>query len=253
MQKQWHRLQPGQFRVPMPLAVLLAFCLLAWEWKWQRTSTGLMLAYHLMLRPGELTNALRMHLVLPCDLSGDMETGVLCIPRSKTSDRASRLQSVVIEDIEVLRMALAVFGNDEPRTPLLAGGMKAFLVRFQQLKNALGLEGTAFNPSSLRGGGATEYIRRTGNLGSLQLRGRWLSQKSMFHYLQMGLLASAYASLGREVQNRIHSLAMAAPHLLTQAIEKKLCSGSVEGQRVRSDIVSERGFETHGESEQALG
>eukprot|EP00971_Amphidinium_carterae_P175883 3486601-Amphidinium_carterae.1 len=193
-----------------------------------------------MLRPSELTNALRMHLVLPCDLSGDMETGVLSIPRSKTSDRASRLQSVVIEDVEVLRMALAVFGGDGPRTPLLAGGMRTFLVRFQQLKNALGLEGTAFNPSSLRGGGATEYIRRTGNLGSLQLRGRWLSQKSMFHYLQMGLSASAYASLGQEVQARIHTLASAAPHMLPPAVSKKLGSSSVEGQRVRRDAVNER-------------
>eukprot|EP00971_Amphidinium_carterae_P207280 4112323-Amphidinium_carterae.1 len=152
MQRQWQRLQP------------------AWHWEWYRESAVLMLGYHLMLRPSELTGALRHHLVLPCDLSGDMGSGVLCIPRSKT---------------------LAVFGGDQPRVPLIPGGMRAFLLRFQQLKTALGLEHTAFNPSSLRGGGATEYIRRTGNLGYLQLRGRWLNPKSMHHYLQMGLAATA--------------------------------------------------------------
>eukprot|EP00971_Amphidinium_carterae_P257862 5118367-Amphidinium_carterae.1 len=69
MQRQWHRLHPGQFRVPMPMAVLLALCTLAWHWSWRRVSASLLLAYHLMLRPAELTSALRMHLVLPCDLS----------------------------------------------------------------------------------------------------------------------------------------------------------------------------------------
>eukprot|EP00971_Amphidinium_carterae_P352636 6492684-Amphidinium_carterae.2 len=145
MQRQWQRLQPGQFRVPMPLSVLLAFCVLAWHWQWYRVAASLLLGYHLMLRPSELTGVLRHHLVLPCDLSGDMSSGVLCIPRSKTSDRASRLQSVVIEDGLILRVALAVFGRDLPRVPLMQGGMRMFLVRFQQLKQALGLEHTAFN------------------------------------------------------------------------------------------------------------
>eukprot|EP00971_Amphidinium_carterae_P185379 3680775-Amphidinium_carterae.1 len=194
MQKQWHCHQLGQFRVPMPLAVLLVLCAIAWRWQWKRLSTALMLCYHLMLRPSELMGTLRRHLVLPCDLSGDMASGVLCIPRSKTSDRAIRLQSVVIEDMLILRMALAVYGKDGPRTPLVPGGMRNFMLKFQQWKQALDLQDSPFNPSSLRGGGATEYIKRTGNLGDLQLRGRWLSSKSMRHYLQMGCSASAYAA-----------------------------------------------------------
>eukprot|EP00971_Amphidinium_carterae_P154135 3056926-Amphidinium_carterae.1 len=214
MQRHWQRLQPGQFRVPMPLAVLLSFVLLSWHWGWHRVSTSLLLGYHLMLRPSELTNALRQHLVLPCDLAGDMGSGVsgvLCVPKSKTSDRASRLQSIVIEDALVLRMALAVFGPDPPRVPLLSGGMRAFLIKFNQLKCALGLECSQFNPSSLRGGGATEYIRRTGNLGYLQLRGRWLSPKSMHHYLQMGLSATAYAAREDSTKQVLQTLAAVLP------------------------------------------
>eukprot|EP00971_Amphidinium_carterae_P011405 224588-Amphidinium_carterae.1 len=244
MQRQWQRLQPGQFRVPMPLTVLLAFCVLAWHWAWYRISAALLLGYHLMLRPGELTNALRHHLVLPCDLGGDMSSGVLCIPHSKTSDRASRLQSVVIEDWLVLRIALAVFGKDHPRAPLVPGGMKAFLMKFQQLKTALGLETTAFNPSSLRGGGATEYIRRTGNLGYLQLRGRWLNPKSMHHYLQMGLAATAYASLDSEVQQLVQSLAAAAPHIILPDVDVMLGSVPAEEKEWWRSTTSVKGFET---------
>eukprot|EP00971_Amphidinium_carterae_P204462 4057303-Amphidinium_carterae.1 len=128
MQRQWQRLQPGQFRVPMPLTILLSFCVLAWHWAWYRLSAALLLGYHLMLRPGELTNALRHHLVLPCDLGGDMSTGVLCIPRSKTSERASRLQSVVIEDWLRPTTGAAAAGRHEAiphRVPATEGSPRA--------------------------------------------------------------------------------------------------------------------------------
>eukprot|EP00971_Amphidinium_carterae_P118428 2346477-Amphidinium_carterae.1 len=245
MQRHWQRLQPGQFRVPMPLAVLLSFVLLSWDWGWRRVSASLLLGYHLMLRPSELTNALRQHLVLPCDLAGDMGSGVLCVPKSKTSDRASRLQSIVIEDTLVLRVALAAFGRDPPRVPLLAGGMRTFLTKFNQLKCALGLERSQFNPSSLRGGGATEYIRRTGNLGYLQLRGRWLSPKSMHHYLQMGLSATAYAALEESTKQTLQTLAAAAPHIIVPDAERLLRSGPVmEEQTGRRNATKSEAFET---------
>eukprot|EP00971_Amphidinium_carterae_P014800 292191-Amphidinium_carterae.1 len=59
--------------------------------------------------------------------SGDMASGVLCIPRL------------------ILRMALAVYGKDGPRAPLVPGGMHNFMLKFQQLKAALDLQDSPFN------------------------------------------------------------------------------------------------------------
>lgn len=72
MHRRWANLEPHEMRVPMPLEVLLALCVTAWTWGWQRTSVALLVGYHLILRPSELARVLRGHLALPSDVGGSL-------------------------------------------------------------------------------------------------------------------------------------------------------------------------------------
>eukprot|EP00971_Amphidinium_carterae_P349166 6490879-Amphidinium_carterae.1 len=160
----------------------------AWTRGLQRTATALLLGYHLLLRPAEIGEAKRGHLTLPGDTGGALDSGVFAIMRSKTSARTTLLQSVVIEDPKILLLAEHVYGADPPDCLWIRGGLLRLQRNFTKIKQILQLEGLPYTLGSLRAGGAVEYLRRTSNASGLQIRGRWMSQKSMYHYTQMTCL-----------------------------------------------------------------
>eukprot|EP00971_Amphidinium_carterae_P133606 2646129-Amphidinium_carterae.1 len=223
-QSQWQRVMPSRVRTPIPLEVMLAMCTLAFHWRWPRMGCAILLCFHALLRPGELANGMRQHLILPNDLGGSPSSGVYCIPRSKTSNRTVLLQSVVIEDSLLLGLLQHVYRFDGPTTTLVKGGMSSLLLRWDLLKHALDIHHSPWGLSSLRGGGAVEYVRRTGNVGYLRFRGRWFSDKSMLHYIQMGLSASAFCQLPTGTRNRIQLIASQAPALIFGSLDIDICS-----------------------------
>eukprot|EP00971_Amphidinium_carterae_P334952 6470529-Amphidinium_carterae.1 len=189
IQKQWQVLTPAETRTPLPVEVLLAIAVCGWVRGLRRTATALILGFHLMLRPAEIASAKRRHLTLPSDTGGALDSGVFAVMKSKTATRTTLLQSVVIEDDKVLSLAESVFGPDPPDCLWVRGGIATLQKNFVQLKDALALGRTPFTLGSLRAGGAVEYFRRTSNGSGLQVRGRWVSQRSMFHYTQLSLAA----------------------------------------------------------------
>eukprot|EP00971_Amphidinium_carterae_P343102 6482674-Amphidinium_carterae.1 len=218
IQTQWQRVMPSRVRSPIPLEVMLALSTLAFHWGWPRMGCAILLSFHALLRPSELANGLRRHIILPQDLGGSPSSGVYCIPRSKTSNRTVLLQSVVIEDQLLLGLLQYVYRFDGPSTTLMKGGMPSFVLRWDLLKRALDIQHSPWGLSSLRGGGAVEFIRRTGNVGYLRFRGRWFSDKSMLHYIQMGLSAAAFCELPGNTRKRIQLIASHAPALISGAL-----------------------------------
>eukprot|EP00971_Amphidinium_carterae_P309938 6159247-Amphidinium_carterae.1 len=213
IQKQWNSLAPSETRTPMPLEVLLALAVCAWVRGLQRTSIALLLGYHLLLRPAEIGSAKRRHLTLPSDTSGALDSGVFAIMKPKTA-RTTLLQSVVIEDPKILLLAEGVFGQDHPDCLWIRGGLARLQANFHSLKRALNIHSSPYTLGSLRAGGAVEYLRRTSNGVGLQIRGRWASQKSMFHYTQLSLAAVSVHSIPVETREKLFALARMASTLL---------------------------------------
>eukprot|EP00971_Amphidinium_carterae_P293525 5827487-Amphidinium_carterae.1 len=214
MQRQWCRITPMQTRTPLPLEILLAMCSVCVVWNWRLTAASLLLGFHLLLRPGELAAVLRHHLLLPTDVGGSLESGTLALPKTKTSNRGSRLQSVIIEDSGLLQIMDVAFGAMPARSLLCPGGLPVLAQKFAVLKKVLQLEHTPFSLASLRGGGSVHYMRTVGNVSWLQYRGRWESAKSMGHYLQAGTAMLSMAQIPEAAKARIKTLAQLAPTLL---------------------------------------
>eukprot|EP00971_Amphidinium_carterae_P028249 556251-Amphidinium_carterae.1 len=97
-QRVWNHSQVSAMRIPLPLEMVLAMAVVAHCWHRPRVAACLMLAFHCMLRPGEVANMRRRDLILPQDLHGTPWSGVVAITQSKTSTRFARMQSVIIED-----------------------------------------------------------------------------------------------------------------------------------------------------------
>eukprot|EP00971_Amphidinium_carterae_P336478 6472870-Amphidinium_carterae.1 len=193
LQKQWNQLSPSESRTPLPVEVLLALVSL--------------------LRPGEIGSAKRGHLTLPSDTSGALDSGVFAILKPKTA-RTTLLQSVVIEDPKLLLLSEAVLGEDPAESLWLRGGLPRLQSNFNFLKQALCLQRTPYTLGSLRAGGAVEFLRRTRDSAGLQIRGRWASQKSMFHYTQLSLAAVSVHNIPVVKRERIFALARMASTLL---------------------------------------
>eukprot|EP00971_Amphidinium_carterae_P333501 6468281-Amphidinium_carterae.2 len=227
-QRQWQRLAPVQMRPPMPTRVALALAVTAWVLDWRRSCLGLLLAFQALLRPSELAMLRRHHLILPRDLAGCDHALVVCITQSKTMQRTSRLQSVLVTDPVVVEMADCLLASDVPSAPLIRGGLKELHKKFEFLREQLCIQGGPFTLGTLRGGGAVFHIQACQSLALLQWKGRWTTERSVQHYLQVGLAAAALADVSTFARDRIVALSNLAPYILRpecNGLRKQFSSG----------------------------
>eukprot|EP00971_Amphidinium_carterae_P196339 3895684-Amphidinium_carterae.1 len=201
----------------MPARIALALAVTAWAVNWRRTALALLLAFQGLLRPGELAALRRQHILLPQDLAGSEQSLVICITQSKTTQRAARLQSVMVTDPIVVDLASCLLHHDAASAPLVRGGLRELHKKFAYLREALNLAVSPFTLGTLRGGGAIWHIQQSQSLAMLQWRGRWASERSVQHYLQLGLAATALASLEPETRKKIEAMAALAGALLDPA------------------------------------
>eukprot|EP00971_Amphidinium_carterae_P352181 6492466-Amphidinium_carterae.1 len=207
MQRQFARTRPLTMRPPIPVELLLALALVMWTQGQIRSSIGLMLGYHCLLRPAELCRLRRKDLLLSCDTAGSEWSGVVSIGQSKTTSRSARLQSVVIIDGPLLRLVTWLVHDDPPSRLLVPGGMLRLNQVFAWAKQALSVPANMFTLGGLRAGGSVDFLRATNNPHALQYRGRWESARSMFHYLQIGAGVSTYAQLSPTCLTVVQGLA----------------------------------------------
>eukprot|EP00971_Amphidinium_carterae_P091728 1815984-Amphidinium_carterae.1 len=156
----------------------------------------------------------RGHLTLPSNTGGAADSGVFAVMRSKTSSRTTLLQSVIVEDPKLLHLAEQLIGDDPHDSLWIRGGLARLQHNFTQLKRDLELHQTPYTLGSLRAGGTVEHMRRTNNSAGLQVRGRWISPKSMYHYTQMSLAAMSMSQLPADRRATVFKLASMASTLL---------------------------------------
>eukprot|EP00971_Amphidinium_carterae_P048987 965102-Amphidinium_carterae.1 len=92
----------------------------------------------------------------------------------------------------------------QPRTP---GGAMGLQKRFLKLKDMLGITSLAWTLASIRGGGCVHFALHSTDMDYWQWKGRWSTQKSMRHYLQMGLGVASFSRLEDAAKSRVMQLA----------------------------------------------
>ena len=214
--KKWQELMPPVIRTPVPEVVMRAIVATAVALGWPSFGLLVWLAFHALLRPGEVCALRRGHLRLTCDCGSD-QVGVVALTTSKTSTRSARIQSVMITDVWLLGLLNAYFGNWPALSPLCSGGSAAFSRRFLACLDRLGLK-NRFMPAGLRGGGAVHHFEIYENLGSLQFRGRWEAPRTLLHYLQQGMATTSFLGIHPVVRCKVESMAALAMTLLEGAV-----------------------------------
>ncbi len=105
------------------------------------------------------------------------------ILKPKTRKIGARRQHVMIEDRLLLRALKCFLRTLSARERIWPFSLATFGRRLERILEALGCPG-AFTPGGLRAGGATHFWMIYRDQGSVRLRGRWMSVRSLEHYLQ---------------------------------------------------------------------
>ena len=170
--------------VPLSPKVLRALSPAAFHRGWRRMGASLVLAFHALLRLGELLDATAQGFTI----APDGLSGILSLPFTEGGQRRGTVESVTLSGPFVLLLVqeeLRQLQGPDLFCPLSGG---QFRKRFACLLSDLSLISLGYRPYSLRRGGATEYFRTTGNLDLTADRGRWASLRTARIYLNEGQL-----------------------------------------------------------------
>ena len=204
----WGVLEPCEFRTPWPVFILLAIC----NWLCRRghfpAALGLLLAFHCLLRPGELCRLQLCHLMLPSQLRGiSRRIGIVVIELPKTRRRAATRQHVIIEDgylLDLLEWHCSRRRSPDARLFPSYARLKGLVA---MAFTALGLPPTLFTLGGLRSGGATQHYLEHENLSQLLRRGRWSNVKTLDHYVQEAAVVLVMLTIPPEVLKTLNELA----------------------------------------------
>ena len=144
---------------------------------------GTLLAFHCLLRVGELCALRREDFADAHDsrLGSEFKHAVVSIGKAKTG----RFQSVQITDSHVQGLVRAVVTDWAPKELLFPGGVDKYRSVFKRVCAELGLD-SRYVPHSLRHGGATRLHLTGMSLEDILMRGRWKSTSSARTYVQSG-------------------------------------------------------------------
>lgn len=148
-------------------------------------ATCLILAFHALLRTGELLQAT----CADCVIKGD--AGIIRLASTKTSKRFAADDALALTDpicIMLLQSLITIRKTQRlTHLPLWNGTPQAFRTRFNRLCQIFGLQAFGFRPYSLRRGGATALFQRSGSMEQTLLRGRWQNSRVARIYITDGL------------------------------------------------------------------
>lgn len=186
--RSWEAGEPCDARNPLPSAGLHAMLTVCADWCWDWVLGLIWLGFHALLRPGEFVALLRGDLIFPQQLGDAVGmSGVVRIRDPKTKKRTDEVQSVLIEEAALFEFLGAAFGDLPRDAPLFQWKEGAFISRLKYVIAEAGLADAAesgFTAGCLRAGGATHDWRAAQNFHRVRMRGRWVSDRSLEHYVQ---------------------------------------------------------------------
>ena len=213
----WVRAEPSVHHVAIPVPVIMAMVTTALVWGWVREASCLALGFAALLRPGELTGALRKDLLLPRDVGGTIKYGLLSIREPKSRFTHARHQSAKFDSADFIQVIDLGFGSLQDHERLWPYSPQTLRSRFREILIALKLptqstyELKALDLGSLRSGGATFIMQSTENSDLCRRRGRWANMKMMDIYVQETMALQFMRLI--PVQTRDHVLQIASAFL----------------------------------------
>ena len=182
----------------MPANVCLALVWWALETMQDvRLAASLALAFHCMLRTGE------MLAVTPANVSINADhCGVVALPFTKIGQRLGTQEAVSFNEPIVGLLLARACSQCPPQLPLLHSALefrRSFAFGCQQI----GVSNLNLKPYSLRRGGASHDFATLGNIQRTLHRGRWSSIATGRLYIKEGLALQTQMRLTKEGEAKV--------------------------------------------------
>lgn len=219
----WSRLEPNVHHVAAPFQIIMALLSVSLMWVWLPMAGAIAMMWGALLRPGELTSAIRKQLTLPSDLENTISFGILAITEPKTRFSAARHQAARLDIPDLLEVAEMAFSSMDLSQRIWPFSGQTLRLRFKDLLRAVGLpteKKDGLKPldlGSLRAGGATWTLQVTESGELCRRRGRWVSQKVMDLYIQEVPSLQYFNHVRPAVKSNVLTFARAFPSILEKA------------------------------------
>ena len=185
LMKTWTKNELPTRAVPLGAQSVLAFSGLFWAWEEFALSAGILLAFDLFLRTGELF----------CIRRSDVEFfpggATVQLLETKSSARQIHSERLLIWDKTALRALRFLCRDKHPPDRLVDSSAVRFRTLWRRAVAFFLLEDFYILPYSLRRGGATSAFRAGVSFDQLLVRGRWTHQRTARIYLDEALQQSA--------------------------------------------------------------
>ena len=178
--KTWSRLEPCAQVLPLPISALFAIVGYAISIGDIEFAAGVYLAFHCMLRTGEL-----LELELSQIRQGD-GTMILVLPDTKTTKRHGQTEYVDVECPIAKLLVRLLLRRRGAGGRLISCSPYFFRKRWQECMVALQLDPAHFAPYSLRRGGATHDFSVHVSFDRALTRGRWQCIRTARIYVRQG-------------------------------------------------------------------
>ena len=193
--RAWSLSVPHQSRIAWPAELVLATAGLAFTLDRPDAGWAILTATHCLLRPGEICG---------CDITDfslkaiqswvlNIKVGIFTIVAPKTRRRAAPVQHVLIENPGLLNGLRTYFDSLAPDCKKPFPDYREFLrlIRLWHTRLLGPEKALQFGPGGVRGAGATLHYLVERNVPELQRRGRWRSESSLDHYIQVAAAMQA--------------------------------------------------------------
>jgi hypothetical protein len=203
--QHWKKVEPSEFRLPLPHQVVLGMAGGALALKDLPMVLFLLLSFRCLLRPNEALGLTWAH--VRCR----HRPGIVCIHNPKV--KSPLVQHVLIECPLLLRLCQVLKASATPADrvfPFDEWGLHTRWLRLLRMLHLnkdllLGVSTTekGYSPGGLRAGGATQDFLQFQNLGRLQWRGRWRVASTLEHYIQLGVYYLAMQDWPDTIQAKV--------------------------------------------------
>eukprot|EP00438_Fugacium_kawagutii_P010394 Skav220394 [mRNA] locus=scaffold639:248658:258388:- [translate_table: standard] len=202
--KTWQKHELPTRAVPLDALTVLAFSGLFCVWQEPRLAAGILVAFDLSLRTGELFTIQRQQV----EFLGN--TATVQLLQTKSSGHQIHSERLLIWDRTALQALRFLCHRLQPGDYLIASSAQRFRTLWHRAVDYFLLQDFYIQPYSLRRGGATSAFRRGITFEQLLLRGRWSHQRTARLYLDEALQQSSQLSFSTRSKTR---LAWARRHL----------------------------------------
>jgi len=208
---------PIKSRMPMPGELLHAYVssalLLGFVVDRRRAQMWIPLAIMMktgfedLMRPREVGELRVGDCLLPRSVLGLRRSAVLLVRRPKTRRLLGRMQHVLLRDKWAIAWLSWVLADAPDDLLVLPGGARALGEGMKLIGEILHVAHLGLRGGALRSGGATAFLEERENVPLLRVRGRWLSERSLEHYLQECMCVLVMQRITPEAETLIETVA----------------------------------------------